>query len=415
MEKKKSSKKKIITNKTKEKELDNEENPKNSQSLPSSKYQFSVNDNMKNVSREIKKNEIKLSKYNIITFLPKSLLYQFFRLANVYFLIIAILQSIPIISPLNPLTAIIPIVFVLSVSIIREGIEDLDRHKFDALQNEEQVNVIKNGVCVKGTSGELLVGELVIVKKGGAFPADIVLLDSSLPDGLCFIETATLDGEKTLKNKTANKSTIGHFTIKNGDIFTAEIPSIEGEVVCNTPNQLLYEFDGIFEMTISTKKKKNIKEKVSLDAKQLLLKGAILKDTDWIIGFVVYTGHNTKLILNTNSSRLKLSSVENLLSNLLITILIAQLILSIVCAIGHSIYNSTYVAEVDITKSTKGYLPGYVSDSNSIDSVISYFSYILLLNTMIPISLVVSLEIIKVFQGYFISVDTDLFSFVRLR
>ena len=60
-----------------------------------------------------------------------SLLYQFYRFSNVYFLFISILQSIPAISPLPAVTAIMPLVFVLAVSMIREAFEDYGRYKSD--------------------------------------------------------------------------------------------------------------------------------------------------------------------------------------------------------------------------------------------------------------------------------------------
>lgn len=57
------------------------------------------------------------------------------RLANIYFLVIAILQSISIISPLNPATAWAPLAFVLAISMIREGYEDFQRYKSDKEMN----------------------------------------------------------------------------------------------------------------------------------------------------------------------------------------------------------------------------------------------------------------------------------------
>lgn len=62
---------------------------------------------------------------------------QFQRYANIYFLVIAILQSIPSISPLTPLSAIAPLVFVLAVSMLREGLEDIARHRSDKKMNSE--------------------------------------------------------------------------------------------------------------------------------------------------------------------------------------------------------------------------------------------------------------------------------------
>ena len=105
-------------------------------------YQFYINNNQKNTSEfKFKDNKVDTTKYNVITFLPKALLFQFMRLANIYFLICAIIQCIPVISPLGASTAVVPIVIVLSVSLIREGIEDCARAKLDKEQNSEPAEV----------------------------------------------------------------------------------------------------------------------------------------------------------------------------------------------------------------------------------------------------------------------------------
>ena len=77
------------------------------------------------------KNYVKTTKYTLLSFIPKALILQFKRLANIYFLVIAILQSIPTISPLNPFTAWLPLIFVLFVSMAREGYEDYLRYRED--------------------------------------------------------------------------------------------------------------------------------------------------------------------------------------------------------------------------------------------------------------------------------------------
>lgn len=155
---------------------------------------ISINDNESN--KGFKDNQIDTSKYNIITFLPKALLYQFYRLANVYFVVIAILQSIPIISPLSRETAIAPIAFVLSVSLIREAIEDIIRHRFDDQTNNYFVRVYRENKLIQSTSETLKVGEIVVVKENETISSDIVVLDTCLSGGICHVETATLDGEK---------------------------------------------------------------------------------------------------------------------------------------------------------------------------------------------------------------------------
>jgi len=237
----------------------------------SKKYEFYINNPLMNLQFNHKSNTINQSKYNIITFLPKALLIQFMRLANVYFLIIAIVQLIPIISPLTPLTAIVPITFVLTVSLIREGIEDYNRHVYDDQLNNEPVTVFRDQSWIQDRSGDLLIGEIVYVKQNDPFPSDLILLDSNLTDGLCFIETATLDGEKTLKNKIANKATAGCFNNGGNKI---ESFNLNGYCVCEGPNSELYRFDGNLDLNFSDKNQsKETKISVPIEAKQILLKG----------------------------------------------------------------------------------------------------------------------------------------------
>ena len=138
-----------------------------------------------------------------------------------------------------------------------------------------------------------------------------------------------------------------------------------------------------------------------------------MRNTEWILGFVVYTGHSTKLIMNSKAPRQKFSRVESLMTKLLIFILVLQMIFCLICAIAHSLYNTNYVINVNYKLIQSGYLPDFINGSNVVDSLISYFTYLLLLNTMIPISLMITLEIVKVIQGYYISVDVELYSFLR--
>ena len=88
-----------------------------------------------NAEKKFISNYIRTTKYTIVSFIPFGLLYQFMRFANVYFLIVAVLQSNPVVSPLHPATAILPLIFVLTLSLLREGFEDYGRFKSDKTQN----------------------------------------------------------------------------------------------------------------------------------------------------------------------------------------------------------------------------------------------------------------------------------------
>lgn len=367
-------------------------------------HEFFINDNSKNLLQfKHKPNRINTTKYNIFTFLPKSLLFEFFRLANCYFLLIAIVQSIKTISPLSPLTAIAPLAFVLSVSILREAVEDYSRHRYDSVLNGESVIVFRDGGFVEASSGDLKIGEIVLIRDNSAFPADMILLDSNLHEGMCYVETGTLDGERTLKHKIAQKSTAGFFN--NGGSWKNSF-LVEGKCICDTANPDLYKLEGNLELSLNDMDTNVSKKlKIPIESKQMLLKGAFLRNTEWAIGFIVYTGHSTKLILNSKKQRVKFSRVETLLSKLLLAILFLQFIFCVICAICHGKYHESYVI-------LNPYIPP-TGDSNFTDNLISYFSYMLLLNTMIPISLIITLEVVKVIQGIFTSFDVELYSHVR--
>ena len=129
-------------------------------------------------------------------------------MTNVYFLIYDIFQCIPIISPLDPETAVIPLIIVLAVSIIREGIEDLSRAKLDKEQNIEQTEVYVENQWEQTHSVKLQMGEIASLKQDDTFPTDLILIDSDLSEGISFIETGSLDDEKTLKVKESHKQNI---------------------------------------------------------------------------------------------------------------------------------------------------------------------------------------------------------------
>jgi phospholipid-transporting ATPase len=376
----------------------------NYQQINKKHYEFNINNvELNKKSYRHKSNTIDTKKYSLLTFLPKAILFQFMRLANVYFLIIAIIQSIPEISPLSPLTAAAPICFVLLVSIVREGIEDYARYKYDKEQNEEVVTVFREGNWIETTSGNLELGELLVIREDRTFPADIVLLDSNLNEGIAYIETGTLDGERTLKSKIANKNTAGYFN--NGGTWKNSF-NVNGFCSCDPPNADLSRFIGSLQLNINNN---TINEKlnvnIGLENKQLLPKGAILRNTQWVIGFIVYSGHSTKLLLNSKKGRYKFSKVEITMSKLLVFILLLQVIFCVICAVMNLVYYNNVV-------STSPYLSNSTFNP-TIDAVLTYFTYTLLLNTMIPISLIITLEIVKIKQGYFIGLDCGMFSDVR--
>ena len=369
--------------------------------------EFYINDNKKNKEYKYHDNYISTTKYNILTFIPKGLLFQFCRLSNVYFLFTAIIQSIPLISPLTSLTAIVPLIFVLGVSLIREAIEDLVRHNYDNLNNNEEVTVFRNNRFVKSESKTLRHGEIILIYENNSIPVDMILIDSGFGEGTCYVETSSLDGEKTLKLKVANKYTQGFISndIKASKgvekFIQSKRYSFSGFIKINAPNADLNYVNGTIQV-IFNKKGCNIDQNVSISTNDFLLKGSILKNTNWIIGIVAYTGMNNKIILNSKKPRLKMSKVEKTLNYFLVLVFAFLMICCMICSIIH---HFKYIIH-------KNFYDNFIliKDTPELESFICFFTYFLLLNTLIPISLIVSMEIIKLIQGIFISWDILLYS-----
>lgn len=84
-----------------------------------------------NPNRQYASNKIKTTKYTLLSFLPKNLFEQFHRFANVYFVFIALLNFVPVVNAFQPELALAPVVFILSVTAIKDLWEDYRRHRSD--------------------------------------------------------------------------------------------------------------------------------------------------------------------------------------------------------------------------------------------------------------------------------------------
>ena len=369
---------------------------------------FYINDNKLNKKFNIKNNKISTTKYNFISFLPKGLLIQFTRLSNIFFLFTAIIQSIPVISPLSSLTAIIPLIFVLGISMIREFIEDWSRKTYDDMNNREEVIVFRDGAFKKDFSESLRVGEIIIVFEGKTIPADMILIDSGLRDGIAYLETSSLDGEKALKFKLANKLTEGIFSYNSNNSREIILKNLEikGEVEILPPNQNLNEIYGKIKLFLKNNEQIKANNVIyDISNKEFILKGSILRNSNWIVGVIVYTGMNNKIILNSKKPRTKVSLVEQNMNNYLIYVFIFLMLCCLICSFMH---NNGYTRH-------KLFYENFILFKRTplAESFITFFTYFLLLNTMIPISLVVTIEIIKMIQGFLIEWDVKLYSKFR--
>ncbi|KAJ3387897.1 hypothetical protein HDU84_000433 [Entophlyctis sp. JEL0112] len=244
---------------------------------------IALNDPVKNGVKEFVDNKISTTKYTVVTFLFKFLYEQFSRYANLFFLFIGCIQQVPGLSPVNRFGTLLPLGIVICASAFKEIVEDSKRARSDAIVNATFVKTLHGRQFVEKKWKDVVVGDIVRVENGQFFPADLILLSSSEPDALCYIETSNLDGETNLKIRQGLPET--------AHLLDSEMVSLlSGEIKCELPNNSLYTFEG--NMTFAGGRT------VALDPGQLLLRGAMLRNTRWIYGVVAFTGHETKLMKN---------------------------------------------------------------------------------------------------------------------
>lgn len=151
-------------------------------------------------------NEINTGKYTCLNFFPLNLFHQFSKLANLYFLLLTLMELIPAINSSGGFFSMAaPLSFVVAVSMIKDIFEDRKRHLADDDENNKLCEFIPlaGTEFIKAPCKEIEVGCFVRVMENQFFPADLVLLNSGLPKGVCYVETKSLDGETNLKYRQA--------------------------------------------------------------------------------------------------------------------------------------------------------------------------------------------------------------------
>lgn len=342
-----------------------------------------------NATHKYVDNHVSTAKYNIITFIPKFLYEQFSKYANLFFLFTAVLQQIPNVSPTNRYTTIAPLCIVLAVSAIKELVEDYKRRMSDKGLNNSKTQVLKGSQFHETKWIDVAVGDIVRVESEQPFPADLVLLASSEPEGLCYIETANLDGETNLKIKQAIPET-AHL------VSPADLSRLSGRVRSEQPNSSLYTYEATLTMHAGGGEKE-----LPLAPDQLLLRGATLRNTPWVHGIVVFTGHESKLMRNATATPIKRTAVERMV-NVQILMLVGILVsLSVISSVGDLIIRQTEASKLT-------YLD-YGSTNPVKQFVLDIFTYWVLYSNLVPISLFVTIEIVKYAQAFLINSDLDIY------
>nr|XP_031846306.1 probable phospholipid-transporting ATPase IF isoform X1 [Nomia melanderi]XP_031846314.1 probable phospholipid-transporting ATPase IF isoform X1 [Nomia melanderi] len=332
------------------------------------------------------KNRIVSKKYTIWNFVPKNLFEQFRRIANLYFLITAIVSTLTK-SPISCWTTILPLSFVVAVTACKQAYEDYQRYKEDKHVNRRYVNVIRNKCAQTIHCEDIVVGDLVKISRDEDIPCDLLLLYTTEENERCYVTTANLDGETNLKTLTLPKVL--------SDMTAEEIASMEATVICQHPTSDLYRFHGKLEIANG-----GCEISGHLTHENLLLRGCRLKDTEHIVGCAVYTGQDTKLSLNSKIRGNKFSTTEKSINKYIVAFVIFLFVEVIGCCMVKII--------LDMTTKWKKYIgdPETLSFPLLVDD---FFGFLVLYNYIVPISLYVTIEVQKFLGSFFFSWDLDLY------
>ncbi|KAI1194596.1 hypothetical protein F5X97DRAFT_310732 [Nemania serpens] len=366
-------------------------------------------------------NTIRTSRYTIYDFVPKQLIFQFTRLSNAYFLAIGIPQTIPGLSTTGSYTTIIPLLFFVVLTILKEGYDDYKRHRLDKLENANVTTVLRSAAALgtvpsttkwpwpwpsrksqmriydaepgrndaDGDYGwaqvewrDVEVGDIVKLRRDEAVPADIVLLHATGENGIAYIDTMDLDGETNLKSKESLRD------FRDCDTITG-LRSTVAEFVVEDPNPDLYHFDG--RVTINGKT-------LPLTSNEVIYRGSNVRNTSCAIGIVINTGEECKIRMNANQHPdAKKPALEAMANKIVLTLVFYVIVLTAGCSAGYVMWrwaterNSWYIANA--TVGLKEIIIGYAIQYNNI----------------VPLSLYVTLELTRIGQLLLLNGDIEMY------
>lgn len=422
-------------------------------------------------------NYVSTTKYSPLNAVPKFLFEQFTRFSNTYFLFIGILYCIDAISPIftsGRYSSLWVLAIVVSISGIKEAVEDWRRLRQDRRVNRAQTRILGSSSSKKDLWASVKVGDILKVSGKETFPADMILLSSSDKDGLAFVETKQLDGESNLKVKLVPPQL--------GDAFSTEAKAllVRGFVESELPNDRLYKYSGAmtldsvptssqssqdaplarslsspsaksagamqvmpsasspqsssaknsdpFDLDDSagsptvqshdrvsfvppspstassialpaTSREAALHTKIPLGPENLVIRGSSLRNTEWILGLVINTGRDTKLMQNVKPRPRKNSRLERSTNKHFFVSLGLQ-----ICIVTALTIRSSQYCDRLFGSSFAWYL--YADENCSPrNKFLRFFTFFATFSSFIPISLYVSMEIVRGIQMYFIERD----------
>ncbi|KAI6241418.1 Phospholipid-transporting ATPase [Aphelenchoides fujianensis] len=357
-------------------------------------------------------NRISTTKYTVLTFLPKFLVEQFSNVVNVFFLILACAQVVPYFEP--------PYGRATTIAPLRRKLSDRKINRTVARVFDKQRGWHNCFWC------KIRVGQIVKVMNGEKIPADLVLLSSSEPGGMAYIETSNLDGESNLKIRQALTTTS---KLINDEMILTLLDR-RAFIHCDLPNCLIYEFQGTMHLTRdpcpsssrqhSGSTARSVRQTplsastpltphemlvFPLSTGHLMPRGARLMNTETAYGVVIYAGKHTKLMMNQTRTPAK-SSIVNQMTNYVMMVHFGVLMVMSATATALSLWHSYK------NRFNEWYLP-LQQDQQFTKSrgpaMKIFFTELMLFSRIIPISLLVTLEFIRLIQAWLIENDLEMY------
>ncbi|KAG0953609.1 hypothetical protein G6F29_002070 [Rhizopus arrhizus] len=258
-------------------------------------------------------------KYNILTFIPIVLYEQFVIFFNLYFLLVALSQLIPALKIGYILTYFGPLCFVLTITVSKEALDDYQRYKRDKEANSQLYCRLTSTGNQNIPSSKIRVGDLLYVNKDQRVPADMILLRTTEETGASFIRTDQLDGETDWKLRLA----IPSLQRLNSD---QDLLNIKGHIYADAPHKDIHNFVGtinIFDETAGLERLEPLGVENTMWTNTILASGSAL-------GFVIYTGKDTRAVMNTSHPKTKVGLIDSEINQLAKILFIVTLVLSII-------------------------------------------------------------------------------------
>lgn len=313
-------------------------------------------------------------------------------------------------SPVSPVASLTPLLIVFATAAIKDVVEDLKRKREDEKVNSTRASITRFDPRTSEfvhfpdvTWKDICVGDYVHMKDGDEAPADIILMSTSRSDARCYIETANLDGETSMKVRQVPECTRPFATVQ--DLHAQYHVSVS----CEPPNKSLFQLHGSLTLTPTVhhssleKNAKNAKTEVVISMDQMILRGSELRSSSWTLGLVVFTGAETRIALNSSTIHLKRSQIEKTLNTMFIVILVFLFIIAVACSVGNNDW------KLDVVRNFQPYLQSSNPEDDAEYNNFVFLSYLILFNNMIPLSMYVTMEGVRAVYAKFIENDLEMY------